>query len=385
MVAGGKRKIALAKKETLSKTASSLTDTVNLAAELVRRESIHTKPEAIQACLTLAKKFFADLPVQIQHYEHAGVPSLVVTLGPARSAKHPRVFLAGHVDVVGGRTRDFEPRVEEGRLYGRGAADMKGVVAAMMMVMREAALSGEDFSLGLMLSGDEEQGGFNGTGYLVRQEKYCCDVAFVPDGGQDFHLVDKVKGVLHVKLIARGISGHGSRPWEGENAIDRLLSAYQKVRALFPWDGSKHESITVNLGQIQGGSATNQIPNLAEAHLDIRFPAGVTAAEILRRLQQALPDVEVEEILHTSSYALDQEHPLVQRYRAIAEGCLGKKMELMDSLGDCDARFFVEAGIPAIITLPVIGKIHGDNEWIDIASLGKFQEILRQFVWEVAR
>ena len=377
------KQASLAIKELIKpEQQEKMTEVLALTTQLMRYESTHAQPAEIERCAEMIAAYFADLPVEVRRYQQAGIPSVVVTLANNR---HPRVFMVGHFDVVSGRKHDFVPRIAAGRLYGRGAADMKSEVAIMMAVMREAALCGEDFSLGLMLTGDEEKGGLNGVGYLLKQENYRCDVAFVPDGGQNFHLLDKVKGALHVKMTARGIAGHGSRPWEGENAIDRLITAYQKLRTLFPWDGSKYNSITVNLGQMHGGIATNQIPNEAEAYLDIRYPAGITYQEIFTKLQKALPDIELVEIVHTFSYSLDQTDPFIKRFSEIGAQYLGEKMKLMNSLGDCDARFFVELAIPSIITMPICDKLHGENEWVDLVSLANFYQILRQFVWEQAR
>jgi succinyl-diaminopimelate desuccinylase len=138
--------------------------------------------------------------------------------------------------------------------------------------MKDLADTNDD--IGLLLTGDEESGGFDGVKFLLDQG-YKSEVVIIPDGGQDINkIVVKEKGIIWLKLIAHGSSAHGSMPWNGQNAILILSDFLQNIHNLFvPHDQhpDDHWVATFNLGKIEGGSVANQVPAVASAWCDIRY------------------------------------------------------------------------------------------------------------------
>jgi succinyl-diaminopimelate desuccinylase len=163
-------------------------------------------------------------------------------------------FLLRILMLVDGEDSQFEPKKQGDKLVGRGALDMKSGVAVMMALMRQSEQ--KKWNLGLMLVGDEEIGGFDGTGYLTMLG-FGGDIVIIPDGGLAVHrIIEKEKGVLRLVLHAKGEPAHGSAPWKGSSAIHVLAEAITTVHDAFvPLDQhpEDHWVTTCNVGLIEGG------------------------------------------------------------------------------------------------------------------------------------
>lgn len=349
--------------------------------ELISFQSTHENPEQLAECAKYIEHFFWETKLKVTRYVFNGVPSVVVTKG----TKTPKVLFSGHFDVVPGEPDQFMPYVEGDRLYGRGALDMKGGNAVMMHLMRD--LADTDHSIGLMLTGDEEIGGFNGTGQLLKQG-YSADVVVIPDGGEAVHrIVRKEKGLMQMKLVAYGLRAHGSRPWKGINAIERMIDALTQVKKQFipleehPED---HWVSTMNIGTIKGGLATNQVPDRSEATIDIRFTENDSADGIIKQITSCLPrgvDAEFQKFGAVTSLPL--EHNLVTPFvQSLNEN--GREVEWEITAGASDSRFFSEQNIPAIISQPDGANLHAPGEWVSLSSMKLYYDILKSYVEKVA-
>ncbi len=258
---------------------------------------------------------------------------------------------------------------------------MKGVVSAMMELIKDKEI--RKTSTGLLLTTDEEIGGENGVGYLVKNNLVKTDCVIVPDGGENFKLILAEKGVLTVQILAEGRSVHGSRPWLGENAILKLIRLFEKINLSLPklkppafWQP------TVNLGMLQGGTAPNVVPGKAFMRLNFRFPE-IKDEEIIIKLL----DKEVSKIKGLSFEITSRGYPLINkpndpflnRIRQCAQA-EGINLNLIKEHGASDGRFFSQKGIPVIMFKPVCSDSHIDNEWIDLKSLETFSKILKRFL-----
>ncbi len=350
--------------------------------DLMAFHTTEDRPDQLNACADYIAGFFAGTGLKIERFEFEGVPSVVVTKG----TKTPKIFLSGHFDVVPGEDELFIPRVEGNKLYGRGAMDMKSGDAAMMHLMRDLATT--EHSVGLMLTGDEEVGGFNGTAKLL-EAGYVSQVAIIPDGGEAAHDVMRgQKGILRVILTARGVNAHGSTPWLGENAIERLSAILPRIQDQF-LSLSKHPEdhwvTTLNVGRIQGGVATNQVPDIATAHLDIRFPETDSPKEIEARIRSVLTEgIEVECSVMGSPVSVDVEHPLARPFlEAIRER--GREPNWGVDHGASDGRFFADHGALVLMSQPDGANLHAPGEWAHIPSIKYYYDVLKVYVDAVAR
>lgn len=327
------------------------------------------------------------LPVHINKYDSNGFPSLTIT---TKETTKPVIWLQAHLDVVSGSEDTFSPKIINGKLYGRGAFDMKYAIACYIKLFQEINRNLTKYNLGIMITTDEEVGGENGVKFLLGQglgSKVC----FLPDGGQNWEIQKAAKGVLHMSIKSYGKSVHGSRVWEGENAIENLLACLDKLRSGFPGEpcGTKdHFHNTLNIGKMEGGKAANQVADFAEALIDIRYTPDTKKENLLNLIKDAtrnFPKITVQEIVSGSSYKIDTENPYVKTFLEIMSKKLNLKPKFIISHGSSDARFFAEKNIPTILTRPTGGGHHSENEWIGLADLERFYKVLMLFVNEVSK
>jgi acetylornithine deacetylase/succinyl-diaminopimelate desuccinylase-like protein len=311
-----------------------------------------------------------------------GRPNVVARWGPNREGK-PKLLFAPHTDTVSvaGMTIDpFSGEVRDGRVWGRGASDTKGTMAAMLWALRDerdrlAGLSHEIWFGGLM-SEEAEQ---HGSRALAAEETFDLVIAGEPT---ELDVVYTHKGAAFLSLRTRGRSGHASRPELGENAIVKMMGALDVVRREFePEFSAKHHAVlgtsTLSIGTLSGGTKTNVIPELCEATVDMRLVPGHYRPEIVEelrtRLEAACPGIEVEA---TPAPPLDTDpsHPLIQKLMACGSKLVGAPWF-------CDACSFASRGMPAIaLGVGSIEQAHTADEWIRTADVEEGVAFFRKFL-----
>jgi succinyl-diaminopimelate desuccinylase len=355
-----------------------------LLDKLVRFESDALHGEEQRGCVDFVVEYLRGGGLEVKIYESKGKLSVVAG---RKVKKHYEYLLNGHLDVVPAYSAGaYESAIRGGRMYARGTADMKGVDAAMMVLMKELVKEKETPDVGLMLTMDEEIGGMEGVRYLLEEEGYGCDCAVVPDGvpgeKDNFRLVIEQKGILHVRVRARGEAGHGSRPWLGKNAIESLIGIYQGLKGM---DGFSNEEdawkSTVNLGKMKGGQAVNVVADAAEMELDFRLIEDRHMEEVLKKLEGLCAKFGASFELLTSGSGMKT--PKENKYirSIVAAGREeGVEMEFERTPTSSDGRFFTERGIPVIMFAPESSNGHEVEEWVNLESLGVFYRILKKFV-----
>jgi succinyl-diaminopimelate desuccinylase len=305
-------------------------------------------------------------------------PSLLVGKHPEDKA--PAVMLAAHLDVVPAAPEMYEPRVEEGKLYARGASDMKFCAPLFFKAIEDLPEALKERVL-ICFTFDEEIGGNAGTRFLLDTYGLRPKTCFLPDGGDNFLIEADEKGVLQFRIKTAGKSAHGSRPWLGENAIDRFLAIYADLRAAFPAiDQPGLWGPTLNLGKLTGGAAANQVPDACEALLDTRFTESTTLKAVYAEIERIVAGRgEVSPVVQGDLFHLDQSSPACAWLQEGAQQHLGKPLGIYRSEGASDARFFTQYGIPVVITKPICAGHHSTSEWVDLASLDPYYGILLHF------
>lgn len=357
-------------------------DLGQLASELIAFRSTADRPAERRRCFEYLKSLFAGSGLGISEISSYGVDSLLVH----RGSQTPKILLFGHYDVVEGEDGQFSAIERDGKLYGRGALDMKSGVAALVSLMLEAPARGWDAALAL--TGDEETGGFNGIKTLL-DGGLRPGCAILPDGGNAPHnVVRKEKGVLWLKVTACGQGAHGSAPWSGDSAIMRLRRALDAIdREFRSLDGhpDDHWVATCNIGRIEGGSAFNRVPDSACASCDIRYTENDDPQAILELLRRAVPDgTQLETALLEPPVFVAEDDPLVVAYRgAISRAGLVPQFSL--DHGSSDARFFTPLGIPVILSQPQGDGLHGPDEWVSVASIAQYRAIAADFLDHTAK
>jgi succinyl-diaminopimelate desuccinylase len=361
----------------------NINEIIKITEDLIRIKSTKDNPDDISRCMDYAADYLKDTELTIERFESNGVPSLVAT---KNGTKTPRIFLNGHLDVIEAEEHQFDPKIDGDKLIARGASDMKGSVAIMLTLMKEFAST--DHDIGLMLVGDEESGGFNGTKILL-EKGYSCKAVILPDGGTAIeNIMHKAKGAMWVELKAIGKAAHASRPWQGENAINKLMLAIDRIQNLF-LDPTKHDDdhwvTTCNVGNIKGGASANSVPDDAIAICDIRHTEDDTPSSILKRIQNSLPDgVSAKQTVAVESLYTKEDDPYLAAYKDAIRG-IGREPRLCLDHGASDARYFNVRGIPVLISVPDSDGNHTKNEWVSIKALEDFTKMLKIFLNNTAK
>ncbi|MDQ3622228.1 MAG: M20 family metallopeptidase [Verrucomicrobiota bacterium] len=311
-----------------------------------------------------------------------GRPNVVARFPGGHPGK-PRLLLAPHTDTVSVAGMTIEPfagELRDGRVWGRGASDTKGSMAAMLWALhtlrdRLPASSHEVWFAGLM----SEEAIQHGSKALAREERFDFVIAGEPTG---LDVVYTHKGSAFLQLRTRGRSGHGARPELGENAILKMLDVLDLIRRELSAEfATLHDPVlgspTINLGTIAGGSNTNIIPEACEATVDLRFiPAQWIpgfAEALASRLRSVCPDLDLT-LSPAPPLKSDPSHPLIRKLGEYGARPVGAPWF-------CDACFFAEQGMPAIALGPgSIVQAHTQDEWIAVEDLENGVALFQRFL-----
>ena len=271
---------------------------------------------------------------QTRYFEFApGRSTLLATL-EGRGGRP--IGFTGHLDTVplgsASWTHDpFAGVVDDGRLYGRGASDMKAAVAAMVIAaLREAGKGSRGAGIVLIITAGEETS-CEGARHLASALDLRGMVgALVVGEPTSNHPVIAHKGCVRYRIAARGVSAHGSMPDQGVNAIHRIAEVVARLRS-FDFGTAPHPLLgapTLNIGTIAGGSGINLVADSAEIGVDVRLIPGQGEEALRARLQAELgPDLSIERLEQADSVETDPSDPWILQVCGVAERYLGAGLE----------------------------------------------------------
>ncbi len=264
---------------------------VALVSRLVSYDS--AEPDGVLEAAGFIEGWLDSRGIQVESDEVRGLPVLKAEVGPEDA---PTVVLHGHIDVVPAQAGQFEPRVEGDRLYGRGAYDMKGGLAAMLLVT--AAMRDQDgvrVRLGIVGDEESEEEVERGSDHLV-DSGFLGDFAITGEP-TDLHIGVEAKGVLALRVTVEGTAAHGATPWLGENAVLRAIDVFRSIESL-PFARHSSELFdrpSINLGRILGGDALNKVPDRCAIDVDIRYLPDQDPASLLEQVE-GIAAAEVEQL-----------------------------------------------------------------------------------------
>lgn len=300
-----------------------------------------------------------------------------------QQTKKPDVLLAAHLDVVAAPQELFVMQKHGDKLYGRGVYDMKLAAACYVELLKANKDTLRQLNIGVLFTTDEEYQGRSMLDVLATGLRP--KAVFLPDGGDNWHVEKRAKGLQCVRLTARGKTAHGSRPWEGENALHTLLDVIQVLRSKYP---SNHPSApTLAVNKIEAGEAPNQIPDYASVMIDFRSFSKQDLANYRRLINELAKkhNLEVQMLTTGEPLAFDAESPAVQGFLQALSAFTGdNEVAYCESYGASDARYFAEYDIPCIIIEPHGGGRHADDEWLLASDLSKYYRLLEQWLFSSA-
>ncbi len=366
---------------------------VQLTKDLINVNSSNP-PGNEKVVADLLKSRLEKLGLEVTYLEAAiDRPNMIATW---KGEGDKKLIIAGHTDTVpAGNNWEHDPfnaTVAYERIYGRGAADMKGGLAAMIICIENLKESGWTPNGDLIFLGyaNEETGDGEEIGMRYVADKVDADAMLICDS-TDFDIVTAEKGVLWVEIEALGKEAHGSRPWEGINAIEKLGKFLIKLNSMtFPAEHQILGKTTVSVNTISGGYKTNVVPSHAKAKVDIRIVPGETKEMILEKLEELKKTAEeedkdmkinIKEMMYYEPVELPNDHPAISLLVSSAEEVLGKKLKFKAEHAATGAGVFIKAGIPTIVFGP--GKpeqCHAKDEYVDIKDLEDICNIYEKFI-----
>lgn len=373
-------------------TDDTLSPTGQLAAELIRIASV-TPDDA--GCNQLLTDRLAAIGFRIEPMRFGSVNNVWARYGD----QQPVLCFAGHTDVVPSgpesewRFPPFQPTVHNGQLYGRGAADMKGSLAAMVTACErflsdcghnDQRLQG---SIAFLITADEEGEARDGTRRVIetleaRQEKITWCIVGEPSSTQQLGDVVKIgrRGSLHGHLTVHGIQGHVAYPHLARNPIHQAMLPLADL-ARQSWDDGNEAfpPTTFQISNIYAGTgADNVIPGLLTARFNFRFSTELNEQSIRERTHAILDG-------HQLDYSLDWQlsglpfltstGELIEVVRETIAAVNGVQAQTSTSGGTSDGRFIAPTGAQVVELGPCNATIHKVDEHVDLEELDQLSAI----------
>ena len=370
-----------------------MTDVVALTSELIRRRSVTPEDSGCQASVAerLQRAGF-----NCEHLRFGEVDNLWATHGSGL----PVLVLLGHTDVVPSgpveawASDPFEPTVRDGVLYGRGAADMKGSVAAFVVALEQFAGAHPDHpgTVALLLTSDEEGDAIDGVrrvADLFRQRGQTIDWCITGEPSSTRKLGDLLRvgrrGTLSATLVVKGVQGHVAYPDKARNPIHQALPALAELAAR-RWDDG-YETFPPTSLQISnfnaGTGANNVIPGELKVLFNLRYNPNWRAEQLETGIEAILQAHGLEYTVHWHRGGEPFYTP-EGRLRAIAREVLGEfagaAPEESTAGGTSDARFIAPLGAECIEVGPVNASIHKVDENVSVADLEALPKLYRSLI-----
>jgi succinyl-diaminopimelate desuccinylase len=374
-----------------------MNDVLNLTKALINRQSV-TPEDA--GCMDLLASLLTPLGFKVEVMDFGDTPNVWIRKGE----QYPLFCFAGHTDVVPSgpaakwQTPPFSATEKDGMLYGRGAADMKGSLAAMTLaaknfVEQHPAHKG---SIAFLLTSDEEGPFINGTTKVIdtlekRNEKITWCIVGEPSSTA--RVGDVVKngrrGALTGDLLVKGVQGHVAYPHLARNPIHEASPALTEL-ANAHWDNGNEffPPTSFQISNINGGTgAGNVIPGELAICFNFRFSTEVTDQELIKRVIAILDkhqlDYDINWTFNGQPFLTDSGDLVAATVDAIKH-CTGLDTELSTAGGTSDGRFIAPTGAQVVELGPVNATIHKIDESVNIADLYKltdvYQDILRRLL-----
>ncbi|HTY88204.1 MAG TPA: M20 family metallopeptidase [Candidatus Acidoferrum sp.] len=327
----------------------------------------------------------AGLEVEVQTVL-PGRPNVIARLRPRNRARQT-ILLAPHLDTVPAADSQFVPRRSNGRLYGRGACDTKGSVAAMLAALFELVQSGSrPLETEIIFAGlvDEEHAQAGARALVAKQFK--ADLAIVGEPTR-LRVVTAHKGSLWLQLETRGRAAHGATPHLGRNAVQEMARVVDLLETDYAarLQKRKHRLLgpaTVNVGTIQGGSQPNIVPDRCAITIDRRTLPGETEAAVSREIAALLRANKLSARISSMKLAparpleTDPALPLVRQFLRSNGQTRPLGVDFF-----CDAAVLAQGGIPSVVFGPGdIAQAHTGDEWISLKSLECGKDRLLRFL-----
>ena len=351
---------------------------LNFLKRVISFQTTSDNSVEIKKCLEFIKSFIlSKAKCKVKLFVKKGKTSIIF-----RSGTNCKVSLIGHIDVVPADKKHFKLKIEEEKAFGRGILDMKGPIAAM--VFSFCKLIKDNVPIELILTSDEETDGHNGIKGIVEKIKINSKIAVIPDGLSNFNLITAQKGPIHLFIKSKGKSAHASKPWNGENAVEKVLTCFNEIKNKFNLAKSTKDWLpSTSLTQINTQSAINQIPNSTEICIDLRLTE--KEKDWLKQIEKICKkhNCMITKIRGDGKvFRLKNNFKIINLWKQNVKAMINRECTEVISTGASDARHLPKNTISILTSLDGDGA-HSENEWIDIHGIKKLELIIEKFVKEI--
>lgn len=336
------------------------------------------------------------------------MPNVVSTVEGLPGGRH--LIFNGHLDTFPAGDPDrwdappFSGLIQNGRLYGRGSADMKGGLAASMFAFSMLCRMRRHWKgkATITLVSDEETGARWGSQYLLENYEYLKGTALLNGEPSGVHMVSLgEKGRIWMNIEIRTSGGHGAYAFSANHAIDIAAAIVLRLKSIAGIDGADEavndwlnkakqyydsvrgpgaceatKKVTVNCGVIRGGLKVNMLPEHSSLEIDIRLPPGITCEQMKQRVRAIIEefqgcDIRVDSVRETEATVTHDTGPgsLFQAVHESALKATGGPVYPIITLGGTDARLWRDRGVPAVVYGPEHYNMGSANEYILVKSL----------------
>jgi succinyl-diaminopimelate desuccinylase len=321
--------------------------------------------------------------ITVERFEQNNIPSLLAYYGKNRPEAFD-VILNGHVDVVPAQdASQYMPAVKDGRLYGRGAYDMKLATVAMVDAFIQHGYN-PTRPVGLQIVADEETGGRNG---ILHQLQQGVRANFTVIGEMtNLGICNETRGICWVEIGFKGTSAHGGYAWNGDNAIAKASDFATRLLQKFPVPKAQQWCTTANIAAISTGNSTyNIVPDDALVKVDFRFTPEdadfVNEASVRAMVKSVHPDAEVLEfVTFEPAVFVPLENDHLKHFMRTFQSVTGEKTPLIKRYAASDSRHMAAYGVAAIEFGISGADHHSQQEYAELASLQPFCDTLHAFL-----
>ncbi len=348
---------------------------LELAVGLIKFPSTKENPVARSEALEYASKRLDGF--RREKFEKNGVRSDLYYNTSERPQEF-RILLHAHLDVVPAQNqKQYEPFIKSGKLFGRGASDMKSGASVMIEVFRDMAKD-LNYPIALSLTTDEEVGGFNGAGYQVQEGVRS---TFVISGeSTDYKIGNQHKGVLLLELKSAQKGGHTAYDGDPHNALLRVIRVQTKATEMYPGPDGTWRTTCAPTKTSTSNLAHNVVPSDATGELAFRWIAQDNPDDIEDKIKEIDKQVEVTRgPFGMAHYTPEQNTDIELLTKVIAE-VTGDNAIFQPHAGASDVRHWTEKGSGGI-DFGLIGVgLHTENEYAEIKSFAVYANLLKSFL-----
>jgi len=381
---------------------------VNLLKDMVSIATVVPPGENYKEFVDYGKEVLKDLGMEVsvvevpKDYLAKHIPEMkdnprYILLGRLKGDGKTTLHFNGHYDVVppgaGWKTDPFKPVIVNGKLYGRGASDMKGGIVSILTAIKALVESGIEISgtLEVSMTPDEEIGGMCGANYMLETELTKPDYCIIAEpSGYDRVWIGH-KGSLWGEIVVYGKTAHASTPWLGVNAFEKMVKLANKlIEQLKPKVESKvtkyetdvpeGKRATIVLGSIvKGGVKINVVPDKVIFQFDRRVLPEEDFENVIKEVEEVIEEAKKEDpelkaefkvLFEAKPAAISPQSKLALAMKEAVREVIGREPRLTLSTGFLDARFFVEKGIETLTYGPGdLSQAHVANEYIELNKI----------------